>query len=175
STHALEENIIFTSAKNLKDVKFIIAPRHLERVKQIRQTLEKTKFKFAFLSSLEKAPANTQILIADTMGFLGALYKIGTLAFVGGSIEKKGGHNFLEPAILKKPVLFGKYYYNAPDVAKTLLKSGGGILVSKTTFSKELKKYLSDDVLLNNSAQAALDSAISFKGATSKSLEVIKL
>lgn len=174
STHELEEDIIFTSAKTLKDVKFIIAPRHLERVKQIQENLTKTKLKFVFLSQLNTA-TDAQILIADTMGLLGALYKVGTLAFVGGSIVKRGGHNFLEAAILKKPVLFGKYYYNTPDVAKTLLKSGGGILVNKTNFNKELKKYLSDENLLNTSAQAALDSALSFKGATTKSLEVINL
>ncbi|MBO7605408.1 MAG: hypothetical protein J6S61_02950, partial [Elusimicrobiaceae bacterium] len=151
------------------------APRQLERIKQIRENLKKTKFQFAFLSNLAYPPVETQILVADTMGLLGALYKVGTLAFVGGSIVKKGGHNFLEAAILKKPVFFGKHYYHTPDVAKALLKSGGGILVSKTNFSRELKKYLNDEALLNKSAQAALDSAISFKGATAKTLEVIKL
>lgn len=175
STHELEENIIFNAAKSLKDVKFIIAPRHLERVKQIRETLKKTQFQFTFLSSLLYPPVESQILVADTMGLLGALYKVGTLAFVGGSIVKRGGHNFLEAAILKKPVLFGKYYYNTPDVAKALLKSGGGVLVSKANFSRELKKYLNDNVLLDKSAQAALGTAISFKGATAKTLEVIKL
>lgn len=175
STHELEENIIFDSAKTLKDVKFIIAPRHLERVKHIKETLAKTNFKYSFLSTLDQTKGDVQILIADTMGILGALYKIGTLAFVGGSIVKRGGHNFLEAAILEKPVLFGKYYYNAPDVAKALLKSGGGILVNKTNFSKELSKYLNDEALLKTSAQAALNAALSFKGATLKSLEVIKL
>ena len=175
STHELEEKIIFSTAKTLKDVKFILAPRHLERAKQIKEFLTKTNFKYAFLSTLDQAQADTQILIADTMGLLGALYKVGTLAFVGGSIVKRGGHNFLEAAILKKTVFFGKYYYNAPDVAKKLLKSGGGVLVNKTNFSKELKKYLSNEILLNTSAQAALDNAISFKGATAKSLEVINL
>ena len=175
STHELEEKIIFSAAKTLKDVKFIVAPRHLERAKQIKEFLAKTNFKYAFLSTLDQAQPDTQILIADTMGLLGALYKVGTLAFVGGSVVKRGGHNFLEAAILKKPVFFGKYYYNAPDVAKKLLKSGGGVLVNKTNFSKELKKYLSNEVLLNTSAQAALDNAISFKGATAKSLEVINL
>ncbi len=175
STHELEEKIIFTSAKTLKNVKFIIAPRHLERVKKIRETLTKTNFKFAFLSDLNNAQPNTRILIADTMGMLGALYKVGTLAFVGGSIVKRGGHNFLEAAILRKPVFFGKYYYNAPDVAKALLKSGGGVLINKTNLSKELKKYLNDENLLNTSAESALNTALSFKGATAKSLEVIKL
>lgn len=175
STHEFEESIIFAAAKTLKDIKFIVAPRHLERAKQIQETLSRTNLKYAFFSNLNQAPLNPQILIADTMGMLGALYKIGTVAFVGGSIVKRGGHNFLEAAILKKPVFFGKYYYNAPDVAKALLKSNGGVLVGKSNFSKELKKYLNDDILLNKSAQAALDTALSFKGATAKSLEVIKL
>lgn len=174
STHDLEEKIILSAARALKNVKFIMAPRHLERVKQIKNNLSKTNFKYTFLSDFQPGQ-DTQILIADTMGLLGALYKVGTMAFVGGSIIKKGGHNFLEPAILKKPVLFGKYYYNTPEVAAKLLKSGGGILVNKANFSKELSKYLSDEVLLNKAAQAALDTALSFKGATAKSLEVINL
>ena len=175
STHDLEEKIIINAAHAFKDVKFIIAPRHLERAKQIKENLQKENLKFAFLSNLAAAPKDSQILVADTMGLLGALYKVGTLTFVGGSIVKKGGHNFLEAAILKKPVMFGKYYYNAPEVASKLLKSGGGVLVSKNNFNKELKKYLEDAVLLNTSAQAALDCALSFKGATEKSLEVINL
>ena len=174
STHDAEEKIILSAAHALKDVKFIIAPRHLERVKQIKAALSKTDFKYTFLSDF-KPSKNTQILIADTMGFLGSLYKVGSIAFVGGSIIKKGGHNFLEPAILAKPVMFGRYYYNTPDVAAKLLKSGGGILVNKANFNKELSKYLTDDVLLNKAAQAALDTAKSFKGATQKSLEVINL
>lgn len=174
STHPLEEEIIFTSARALKNVKFIVAPRHLERAKQIKENLTKTKLKFSFLSELDKAPKNSQILVADTMGLLGALYKVGTLTFVGGSIVKKGGHNFLEAAILKKPVFFGKYYYNAPEVAAQLLKSSGGVLVGKTNFSTEISKYLNDELLLNKTAQAALETAQSFKGATKKSLEVIE-
>lgn len=174
STHNLEEEIIISAAKKLENVKFIIAPRHLERVNQIKQNLEKTKLKFTFLSS-GKFPEDTQILIADTMGLLGALYKAGTVAFVGGSLIKKGGHNFLEPAILKKPVFFGKYYYNTPDVAAKLLESGGGILVNKANFIKELNKYLQNNELLNKSASAAFETAKSFQGATEKSLEVINL
>ena len=174
STHDLEEKIIFSAAKTLKDVKFIIAPRHLERAGQIKQYLEKTKLKFTFLSSavFEK---ETQILVADTMGLLGALYKVGTLAFVGGSIEKRGGHNFLEPAILKKTVFFGKYYYNTPEVATKLLESGGSFLVTKTNFIKELSIYLQDEDLLQVSAQKAYETAKYFQGATNKSLEVINL
>jgi len=174
STHDLEEKIILSAARALKNVKFIIAPRHLERARQLRNNLGKTKFKYTFLSDFKPAK-DTQILVADTMGLLGALYTVGNIAFVGGSIIKKGGHNFLEAAILKKPVMFGKYYYNTPEVATKLLESGGGILVGKSNFSKELEKYLGNEVLLNTAAQAALDTAKSFKGATQKSLEVINL
>lgn len=174
STHEQEEKIILSAANALKNVKFIIAPRHLERVKQIKNNLKGTDYKYTFLSDFTPGK-DTQILIADTMGLLGALYKTGTIAFVGGSIVKKGGHNFLEPAILKKPVFFGKYYYNTTDVATKLLKTGGGILVNKTNFNKILSKYLNDEVLLNKAAQSALETAQSFKGATQKSLEVINL
>ncbi|MDR1684179.1 MAG: hypothetical protein LBR90_01780 [Elusimicrobiota bacterium] len=175
STHEEEERVITAAAKILPDVKFILTPRHLERKKYILQTLEQSGLKFAVLSKLKnKAPQGTQILLADTMGWLGALYQAATITFVGGSITKKGGHNFLEAAVLEKPVLLGRHFYNAPDVAAKLLETGGGILVNADNFAKVIEDLLSNPVRLQRAAHAALEAALSFKGATKKTLEVIE-
>jgi 3-deoxy-D-manno-octulosonic-acid transferase len=113
-------------------------------------------------------------MLADTMGWLGALYGAADIAFVGGSISKKGGHNFLEAAVFSKPVLFGKYYYNTPEVALKLLSCGGGILVNGENFAPAIKKLFADKEALKRASVAAAESAQSFKGATEKTLKVVK-
>lgn len=178
STHPEEEDIILQAVAKLKNVNFIIAPRHLERKKQIIDTLEASGIKYAVLSRILKKPeaqqSGARVLLADTMGWLGAFYKAAGMAFVGGSISKKGGHNFLEAAILAKPVLFGKYYYNTPDVAAALLASGGGILVDKDNFDSTVNKLFSDSGVLQLASEKAVQTAQSFKGATETTLNVVK-
>ena len=39
-------------------------------------------------------------------------YQAADLAFVGGSLIKRGGHNPIEPALLGKAVLVGPYTFN---------------------------------------------------------------
>src|SRR5574337_969350 len=42
------------------------------------------------------------VLLLDTIGELRSFYGICDIAFVGGSLVKVGGHNLLEPAMMKK-------------------------------------------------------------------------
>ena len=176
STHEEEEAVIINAAKQSDDVKFIIAPRHLERTKQIINNLKQSNIKFAVLSKYkkEKDLKNCRILLADAMGWLGAFYKNSSAAFVGGSISKCGGHNFLEAAIFSKPVLFGKYYYNTPDVASELLKTGGGILVDENNFTAKINELAKNKSLLISAGKAAGECALSFKGATQRTLKVVE-
>jgi 3-deoxy-D-manno-octulosonic-acid transferase len=178
STHLEEERVAISAAKTFADIKFIIAPRHLERIKYILSMLKESGLKYAVLSEIEKngifAGGSAQILLIDAMGWLGAFYKISDMVFVGGSISKKGGHNFLEAAILRKPVIFGKYYYNAPDVAKELIKSGGGILAGGDNFADIIKKFIYRADLLKAASAASANTALSFKGATAKTMAAVK-
>lgn len=174
STHEVEERVIISAAQKLPDTKFIIAPRHLERKKQITAMLDESGLKYAVLSKRGGYPADAQILLADTMGWLGALYNAAAAAFVGGSIAKKGGHNFLEAAALGKPVLMGKYSYNAPEVAAKLLQTKGGFLVDENNFAEVIKDLISSQPGLAAASDAARGAALSFKGATDKTMAVVK-
>ena len=52
------------------------------------------------------------ILVLDTIGDLASVYSVGAVAFVGGSLVAKGGHNPLEPAQFGVPVVMGASYEN---------------------------------------------------------------
>jgi len=54
------------------------------------------------------------------MGELMTLYSAADIAFVGGSLIERGGHNPLEPAVLGKPVLMGPHVYNFHQIVATM-------------------------------------------------------
>ena len=168
STHQQEEEIIFKATQNL-NLKTIIAPRHLERLPSITKNLQEIGLNFALLSQVQakiigKEP---QVLIADKIGYLSSLYDMSNICFVGGTIADKGGHNLLEPAILGKPLIFGKNTYNLKDIAKDLEKNGAKI-VDKNNFETTIKNINS------NSADKIKQTALKYKGVSKKSVNFIK-
>ena len=175
STHPQEETLLFRAAPEIlkTGTKIIFAPRHLERKSEIEHALAQSGLHFAFVSQAA-FDKNTDILCADTMGLLQSLYACATLTFVGGSIAPRGAHNLLEPAILGKTVLFGKYFYNTPDTAHALLERGGGVLVSETNFKETVLRLLADREQLDNMNAKARQTANSFKGATAQIRGVVQ-
>jgi len=67
--------------------------------------------------------------LLDTVGELKDVYAIATVAFVGGSMIPRGGHNVTEPIIYGCPVVFGKHVYNFRPHAVTLQSFGVGFMV----------------------------------------------
>ncbi len=174
STHPAEETMLFRSAPDIikTEAKIIFAPRHLERKPEIETALRQSGLHYGFIST-GKFDKNTDILCADVMGLLQSLYACASLTFVGGSVVPRGAHNLLEPAILSKTVLFGRYFYNAPLTAQSLLESGGGVLVNETNFKETVLRLLADPAQLENMSEKARKTALSFKGATNRIMEVV--
>ena len=51
------------------------------------------------------------------------MYSLADVAFVGGSVVPRGGHNILEPAQFGKPTLIGPYYENFREIVRAFLKA----------------------------------------------------
>lgn len=174
STHPAEETMLFRAAPDIikTGAKIIFAPRHLERKPEIETALRQSGLHYGFIST-GKFDKNTDILCADVMGLLQSLYACASLTFVGGSVVPRGAHNLLEPAILSKTVLFGRYFYNTPLTAQSLLENGGGVLVNETNFKETVLRLLADPAQLENMSEKARKTALSFKGATNRIMEVV--
>lgn len=175
STHPQEEELLLRTAPAILQTgtKIIFAPRHLERMEEIENNLRRSGLHYA-LASHEPFDKNTDILCVDKMGMLSSVYACATLCFVGGSIAPRGAHNLLEPAILSKTVLFGKYFYNTPITAHALLEEGGGVLVDEENFKTKVLHLLTDKAQLENMSAKARATALSFQGATNQIMEVVK-
>lgn len=134
SSHQGEEEIVLAAFEHLKnkfpDLRLVLAPRHPQRFREVEKLLLARGLPFERKSQVNgKLCFERDIMILDTIGDLERFYAVGDFAFVGGSLVDAGGHNLLEPARYRKPVLFGPYTANFAALAKELIQKGGGIRV----------------------------------------------
>jgi 3-deoxy-D-manno-octulosonic-acid transferase len=109
--------IIHSIIENLPaDWKIILAPHEMNSFKT---NWIKSSFQFYTDSSF---PAESNILILDTMGLLSKLYRFSNLTYIGGGFGK-GIHNILEPAVFEHPILIGPNYQKFNE-AKRLIDLG---------------------------------------------------
>ncbi|BAC24436.1 kdtA [Wigglesworthia glossinidia endosymbiont of Glossina brevipalpis] len=134
STHYKEENIILSVhkylLKNFPNLLLIIVPRHEERFKKVIKIIKKFKFNFITRSSKKTPSKNTQIILGDSIGELMMFYKISDISFIGGSLLNYGGHNPLEAAINKLPIITGPYVKNFYEINMKLRKNNSLIIVN---------------------------------------------
>lgn len=150
STHEGEEAIILAAHRELlnrfPDLLLILVPRHPERFPTTQALTQSLGFSYTLRSSGDVPAANTQVVIGDTMGELMMLYGIADIAFVGGSLVERGGHNPLEPAAHAIPVLMGPHTFNFKDICLKLSEAGGLITVKDTdSIVKEVNSLLTDE------------------------------
>ncbi len=102
------------------------------------------------------------VYIADTLGELGLFYRLAKVAFVGGSLEKIGGHNPLEPARLGTAILIGPHAFNFSEVCAALRAAGGAYCATDAqTLAKAVWALLDDDPLRRQMIDAAARVAVS--------------
>ncbi|MCX7760233.1 MAG: 3-deoxy-D-manno-octulosonic acid transferase [Hydrogenothermaceae bacterium] len=149
STHHPEEQILFEIYKEIKDENMIlvVAPRHIERVREIEILAEKMKLSYS-LRSQTKNP-KTDIYIIDTIGELTSLYKYADVVFVGGTISKVGGHNIFEPILSGKKVIIGDNYNKIRDIVEEAKKLDAVRIVKNKEELKQAIKELLEDGKLN--------------------------
>ncbi len=112
----------------------VIAPRHPERFDHVALLLKERGFLALRGTTFARVRVPVQqgtIFLLDTIGDLAALYRLATVAFVGGSLVPAGGHNPLEPAQAGVPVLIGPSYENFREIVEAMLANEGIAIVDK--------------------------------------------
>jgi len=129
STHAGEDELILEAFSGLRksvgDLHLVIAPRHPGRGVDIAATARSAGFTVA-LRSAGKAPATSEVYVADTLGELGLWFCLAEAAFIGGSlVQGPGGHNPVEPAQLNCPIVAGPHLQNWRSLYDELASAQG--------------------------------------------------
>ncbi len=154
---AFGENI-----RNELNALLVVAPRHPERFETAWKiaiefpTLRATELlagktgKDAFAQFLEPSQiSRSDVIVLDTIGDLAAVYRVADVAFVGGSLVDRGGHNPLEPAQFGVPVVMGPHFQNFRGIVGAMQEADGIRIVSDTV---ELRKAFTE--LLQDRARA---------------------
>ena len=74
-----------------------------------------------------------EVCIINSTGFLSDFYASASMAFVGGSLVERGGHNLIEPAVLGTPIIIGPHTFNFEDIVQEFLNNQACIRVSNQT------------------------------------------
>ena len=132
STHPSEE-IICAEAhlkikKNYNNILTIIIPRHIDRVKTIKEELSKFNINVLLVTELNNFDDKTDILLVNSYGEALKFYDISKYVFLGKSLVqsliKDGGQNPIEPARLGCKILHGPYVSNFAETYNYLKKLG---------------------------------------------------
>ncbi|MEP1384272.1 MAG: 3-deoxy-D-manno-octulosonic acid transferase [Paraglaciecola sp.] len=124
STHAPEEQLLVDAylplIQQYPNLLLIIVPRHPQRFEKVYQLLKGQNIQVSLMSELKPCDDSTQVLLCNQMGKLRAIYALADMAFVGGSLADRGGHNALEPAAVGVPMIMGPSRYNNPAICAAL-------------------------------------------------------
>jgi 3-deoxy-D-manno-octulosonic-acid transferase len=180
SSHSGEEETLLSAFITLKtrfpDLQMAVAPRHPERFSEVEKLLHDSSVSFIKRSQLDgRLDFDQDVLLIDTLGDLRKYYARAYIAFVGGSLVNIGGHNLLEPAFCKKPVLFGPGVTNFKALAQEMKESGGGIEVAdRADLVREITALLVDPEKRLSVGRKAYEVAVRDDRVLEKSLDLLR-
>jgi 3-deoxy-D-manno-octulosonic-acid transferase len=155
--------------KNHADLKLIIAPRHAERFNAVEELVKSRGYSCVRRTQLGQTGT---VLILDTIGELAAVLEYATVVFMGGSLVPKGGHNILEPARQRKPIIFGPHMENFRDMTRLFMDAGAAIQIQNASqLAPSIEKLLSNPERASELGRNAYAVAQSNTGATDRVLK----
>lgn len=154
----------------------ILAPRHPERFGPVADLVAASGMRFWRRSQWNEAqPISGGIFLLDTIGELGAVYQLADIAFVGGSLVSRGGHNILEPAMYGVPVIVGPHTENFRDIIQLFQRADAvSIVENPNAFSRELVSLLADSGRRRELGDRAAELVKQQSGATLRTLNTLE-
>lgn len=155
----------------------VLAPRHPERFDGVAALLATSGMAFQRRSAWDGAISIAgKVLLLDTIGELAALYQFADLAFIGGSLVPRGGHNVLEAAQFGAPILVGPSTENFRDIVDTFKRGDALRVVTAQSLTPTVLELLQKDDERVSLGQRALEVLRSQQGATGKTVnELLRL
>lgn len=159
--------------KIFPELLLIAVPRHPEKFAEFCEQCEKHQFSYARRTVEEHPGASHQVMVGDTMGEMLLFCGAADVAFVGGSLIERGGHNPLEPLACGLPVYMGTSYYNFADICESLRQEKFlQITENESTLVDAIKTRLSDRQQLALFRQKADSFMLSNRGTVDKMLVI---
>ena len=180
STHGEEERWLATTVLAIEEdlgirVRTVLAPRHPERAPGVRDGLFARGMRVGMWSEQmrKREPlADDEMLIVDTIGHLEKFYGACDVAFIGGSLVKRGGQNMVEAAAMGKAVIFGPHTSNFRKDVDLLLGADAACQVTDLAdLDAKLRTLLTDSGRRVGLGERAVGLIQRNQGSTDRTLE----
>lgn len=178
STHLGEDEQVLGAFKQVladfPNALLILVPRHPERFDTVAEQVKQYGFNFQRRTDKQTLTEHTQVLLGDTMGELMLFWACADVAFVGGSLVPRGGHNPLEPAAFAVPILSGPEVFNFTAIYELLKQQNAvGFAGDSDSLAQQVLNLLHQpDIAKQQGEQGAKVVALN-RGAEDKLLGII--
>lgn len=152
----------------------ILAPRHPERFDGVAILVRQLEIPSVRRSLWQGEPLAGGVLLVDSIGELAALYALADVAFVGGSLFPRGGHNIIEPAQHSVAIVVGTFTENFRDIVSLFQSRDAVRVVTLAELPLTLMQLLADEAERRALGRRAADTLRSQTGATARTLEALQ-
>ncbi len=153
----------------------ILAPRHKERFEAASILVARSGIPFILRSRMDsKTLLSGSVLLLDTLGELASAYALADVAFVGGSLVARGGHNILEPAHWGVATVVGPHTENFRDIIGIFQQADAVRIAQPQAMAETLLALLGNDGhrrALGTRAKTLVEQQM---GATQRTLETLR-
>ncbi len=153
----------------------LLAPRHPQRFEEVASLLQKMRIPFFRRSQWQGEHVRAGVLLIDTIGELSALYALADIAFVGGSLVPRGGHNIIEPAQHGVAIVVGNHTGNFRDMVSLFQSRDALRVVGPAELPLVLMELLGNDLERQALGRRAAETLDSQRGATQRTLARLKI
>jgi 3-deoxy-D-manno-octulosonic-acid transferase len=178
STMDGEESLLLQAFENIlvshPRAVMILAPRHPERFTAVAELLRKLNVRCCRRSDWKGEPISGEVLLLDSIGELAALYSLADVAFVGGSLVPKGGHNIIEPAQYGVPIVVGNHTENFRDIVGLFQSCNAVRIVGPAELPLVFMELLTNDAERAALGRRAAETLRSQIGATQRTVEALQ-
>jgi len=178
STHPGEEEVLLDAWRQLRrdgeDCLLVLAPRHPERCAQVQALCVGAGWQVARFSEFGASGQRIDILLVDTVGDLPLLLGAATVAYIGGSLVPRGGHNAVEAAAWGVPVVSGPHMENFAAISALLVDAGAMIMLANASpLAATLRCLFNDPDRRQRMGQAGIKVVEDNRGAVEKLLALL--
>jgi len=152
----------------------VLAPRHPERFPAVVALLEKMSIRFQRRSQWHGEALGGAVLLLDTIGELAALYSIADVAFIGGSLVPRGGHNIIEPAQYGVATVVGNHTENFRDIVRLFDSRKAVCIVGPAELPLVLMELLANEAERKAMGRRAAETLKSQVGATGRTVRELR-
>ena len=177
STREGEEELILDTFARIQrsDLLLLLVPRHPQRFGEVAAMVQARKLVLCRRSGGNLPADETRIWLGDSMGEMPAYYSVADIALIGGTLLPFGGQNLIEAAACGCPVLIGPHTFNFLQATEDSIACGAARRVSNADeAASAVEALLEDRKALQNMREAALDFSRAHRGATARTMALIR-